>query len=424
MNSIIIKPSKLNGTVKAPPSKSLSHRAIICAALCSDGNESTIDNIILSEDIKATIDGMRELGADIKTIENGNETYSIHVRREKNTTNKSTINCRESGSTLRFLIPLGLMLSKECTFIGSGKLVERPLDIYYKIFEEQKIKYKTNNGILPLSLKGTLKGGNYEVSGNISSQFISGLLFALPLSSKDSTIKITDSMESKGYVDLTLEILNKFNINIENKGYEEFKIKGNSEYRSTNYTVEGDLSQAAFFLVAQAIGNSVNCEGINTNTMQGDKEILDIIKKYNSPEPTSKEEIVIDASQIPDLVPILTVLASLKDGKTTRIVKAERLRIKESDRLKAISSEMNKIGADIKELPDGLLIKGLNSLKGNARVDSWNDHRIAMSLAIAATKCEKEIILDNCNAVNKSYPLFWKDYKSLGGVINELNVGK
>jgi len=231
-------------------------------------------------------------------------------------------------------------------------------------------------------------------------------------------------MESKGYVDLTLEILDKFNINIENKNYEEFKIKGNSEYKSTNYTVEGDLSQAAFFLVAKEIGNNINCTGININTMQGDKEILNIIKKYSSIEMDNKEEIIIDASQIPDLVPILTVLASLKNGKTTRIVKAERLRIKESDRLKAISSEMNKIGADITELPDGLLIKGLSNLKGDARVDSWNDHRIAMSLAIAATKCEKEIILDNYTAVNKSYPLFWNDYKSIGGVINELNVRK
>jgi len=424
MNSIIIKPSELNGIIKTPPSKSLSHRAIICASLCRDGNESIIDNVILSEDIKATIDGMKELGADIKIVENGNETYSIHVRRKKITTNKATINCRESGSTLRFLIPIGLILSEECTFTGSGKLVERPLDIYYKIFEEQKIKYKTNNGILPLSLSGTLKGGNYEVSGNISSQFISGLLFALPLTNEDSTIKITDTMESKGYVDLTLEILDKFNINIENKNYEEFKIKGNSEYKSTNYTVEGDLSQAAFFLVAKEIGNNINCTGININTMQGDKEILNIIKKYSSIEMDNKEEIIIDASQIPDLVPILTVLASLKNGKTTRIVKAERLRIKESDRLKAISSEMNKIGADITELPDGLLIKGLSNLKGDARVDSWNDHRIAMSLAIAATKCEKEIILDNYTAVNKSYPLFWNDYKSIGGVINELNVRK
>jgi 3-phosphoshikimate 1-carboxyvinyltransferase len=424
MESIIIIPSKLKGIIKTPPSKSLSHRAIICASLCKDGNESIIDNVILSEDIKATIEGMRELGAKIKIVEGDNKTYCIYVEREKIISKKANINCRESGSTLRFLIPLGLTLSEECTFTGSGKLVERPLDIYYKIFDEQKIEYHTNEGILPLSVSGSLKGGEYEVSGNISSQFISGLLFALPLLNEDSTIKIADNMESIGYVDLTLDILSKFNINIENNNYKEFKIKGNSEYKSTNYTVEGDLSQAAFFLVAQEIGNNVNCTGINKSTMQGDKEILNIIERYRNIEKDSDDEILIDASQIPDLVPILTVLASLKDGKTTRIVKAERLRIKESDRLKAISIEMNKLGANITELEDGLLIKGLSSLKGNARVSSWNDHRIAMSLAIAATRCEGEVILENYTAVNKSYPQFWNDYRALGGAVNELNVGK
>ncbi|MGB4440089.1 MAG: 3-phosphoshikimate 1-carboxyvinyltransferase, partial [Sedimentibacter sp.] len=181
-------------------------------------------------------------------------------------------------------------------------------------------------------------------------------------------------------------------------------------------------SQAAFFLVAHEIGNDLKCTGIDYNTKQGDKEILNIIEEYRSAEKYRKEEFIIDASQIPDLVPILTVLAALKEGVTTRIVNAERLRIKESDRLKAISNEMNKLGANIAELHDGLIIKGLNSLKGNAAVNSWNDHRIAMSLAIAATKCEKEIILENYTAVNKSYPSFWDDYKALGGLINELNV--
>nr|WP_312576483.1 3-phosphoshikimate 1-carboxyvinyltransferase [Sedimentibacter sp.] len=424
MSNIIIRPSKLNGTIKAPPSKSLSHRAIICASLCNDGGESVINNVILSDDIKATIEGMKNLGAEIKLIEDGSKTYSVKIRREKGIIKNTYINCRESGSTLRFLIPLGLVLSEECTFAGSEKLGERPLNIYYKIFEEQKIKYKTTDGVLPLSVSGTLLGGNYEVSGNISSQFISGLLFALPLIHNNSTIKITDIMESKGYVNLTLDILSKFNVYIENQDYTEFQIQGNSQYKSTNYTVEGDLSQAAFFLVAHEIGNDLKCIGINNDTKQGDKEILNIIERYKSIEKDNLEEFIIDASQIPDLVPILTVLAALKDGITTRIINAERLRIKESDRLKAISCEMNKLGANITELHDGLLIKGLGNLKGNATVNSWNDHRIAMSLAIAATKCEKEIILENYTAVNKSYPLFWNDYKSLGGVIDELNVGK
>lgn len=422
MNSIVIKPSKLNGIISVPPSKSLSHRAIICGSLCDDGGISNIDNVILSEDIKATIEGMRELGAIIEIIEKRNENYSLKIKRSNNIIKNSYIDCKESGSTLRFLIPIGLILSEKCTFTGSGNLIERPLDIYYKIFDQQKVSYKTNNNSLPLSVCGTLLCGDYEISGAISSQFISGLLFALPLLNNDSAIKIIDSMESKAYVDLTLDILRKFNIQIENINYKEFKIKGNSQYKSTSYTVEGDYSQAAFFLVANDIGNNINCLGLNENSLQGDKEIINLIEKYKNDN--NNDEIIIDASQIPDLVPILTVLASLKSGKTTRIIKAERLRIKESDRLNAITCEMNKLGANIQEFKDGLLIKGQDSLKGNATVSSWNDHRIAMSLAIAATKCENEITLEDYKAVNKSYPSFWNDYKDLGGVINEFNVWK
>ncbi|MDD4779925.1 MAG: 3-phosphoshikimate 1-carboxyvinyltransferase [Tissierellia bacterium] len=422
MNSMLIKPSILKGTITPPPSKSLSHRAIICASLCNDGQESCIDNVILSDDIEATIYGMKQLGAKIEMIQNGNNIYSLHIKGNNNQIIKNAnINCRESGSTLRFLIPIALILSETSTFIGQGKLTERPLDIYYKIFDQYNIKYKNTNGKLPLYIHGNLQDGIYELSGKVSSQFISGLLFALPLLHKDSVIKITDKLESIGYVDLTLDILKKFNVIIDNYNYKEFIIHENSQYNSINYTVESDFSQAAFFLTAKQIGNNINCVGLNNNSLQGDKEIIHIIEKFNS---LKDDEILIDASQIPDLVPILTVLGALKNNITTKIINAERLRIKESDRLKAIATEMNKLGANIIELEDGLLIKGQSTLKGNAKVNSWNDHRIAMSLAIAATKCQEEIILENYTAVNKSYPQFWDDYKSLGGAIIELNLGK
>jgi len=418
MNSIVIKPNKLKGTILAPPSKSLSHRAVISAALCKEG-KSIVDNVILSEDIIATIEGMKQLGTDIEIIKNKNNTYKLVIERNTAEFNNAIINCNESGSTLRFLIPIALSLCESSTFDGKGKLVERPLDVYYNIFEKDHIKYKNNNGKLPLSVEGKLKGGTYEVSGSISSQFITGLLFALPLLKNDSVIKITDKLESVGYVDLTLDILKQFNIHIENNDYKEFTIRGNSNYKSSDYIVEGDFSQGAFFLTAGAIGNDVDCTGLKENSLQGDKEILNIIKQFE----TDEDEIIIDASQIPDLVPILTVLASLKEGKTTKIINAERVRIKESDRLAAISTEMNKLGADITELKDGLIIKGQKTLKGDATVNSHNDHRIAMSLAVAATKCENEIILEDYTSVNKSYPEFWNDYKSLGGVVNELHLG-
>lgn len=421
MNKILIKPSKLKGSITPPPSKSLSHRAIICASLCKDNGISKIDNVILSDDINATIAGMRKLGAEIKIIKNENNTYCLHIKGSKGNIEKAVIDCKESGSTLRFLIPIGMMLADSPTFLGRGKLIERPLDIFYKIFNEKGIKFENSNGKLPLTVSGKLKDGYYNLSGKVSSQFISGLLFALPLINKDSVIKITDNIESSGYVDLTLEMLKNFNINIDNLDYREFKIQGGSKYISSSYKIEADYSQAAFYLTAKALGNNVECLELNENSLQGDKEIINIIDKFNN---TSNDEIIIDASQIPDLVPIITVLGTLQNGKTTRIVNAERLRIKESDRLKAIATEMNKIGADIEELNDGLIIKGKDSLKGNATVSSWNDHRIAMSLAIAVTKCTDEIILEDYQAVNKSYPDFWNDYKSLGGIVNELYMGK
>lgn len=412
MNSLLIKPSKLSGTVIAPPSKSLSHRAVICASLSNDGGISTIDNVILSDDITATIEGMRQLGASIEISENRKNNYCLKIS-GGSTVKNAAVDCKESGSTLRFLIPISLMLSEECTFTGRGKLVERPLDIYYKLFKEHGIDFTNNKGLLPLTVSGKLSGGSYEMSGTVSSQFISGLLFSLPLAKGNSIIQIPDKMESVGYIDLTLKILKKFNINIENNNYREFKIYGDSLYKSSDYTVEGDYSQAAFFLTARAIGNDVECTGLNKDSLQGDKEITDVIKRFEAAD----GEIIIDASQIPDLVPIMTVLGALKDGVTTRIINAERLRIKESDRLKAIATEMNKLGANVTELTGGLLIKGQEYLEGNATVDSWNDHRIAMSLAIAATRCRHEIRLENHMAVNKSYPEFWNDYKSVGGDI-------
>lgn len=414
MSAIKIKPGKLNGKVFAPPSKSMSHRAVICAGLSR--GESIIENVILSEDIKATIDGMIQLGAEIE-ITGGGPYKTLYINGSRGKVTEAYINCRESGSTLRFLIPVGLMLAEECTFTGSVNLFKRPLDVFYEIFEKDNIDYETIDGQLTLRVKGNLKGGTYEMTGEVSSQFISGLLFALTLLGKESSIKIKDKLESRGYVDLTINMLEKFGTSVENNSYKELKINKESTYKSANYRVEGDYSQAAFFIVAREIGNHVDCLGLNMDSLQGDKEILNIVRKYDG----GAEEVTIDASQVPDLVPILAVLASLKDGVTTNIINAERLRIKESDRLKAISTELGKLGAIIEEQKDGLTIKGKSVLDGGAVVESWNDHRIAMSLAVAATRCREDITLKDCMAVNKSYPYFWEDYKMLGGKINEFN---
>ncbi|WP_028828578.1 3-phosphoshikimate 1-carboxyvinyltransferase [Proteocatella sphenisci] len=428
MKHIKLEPSNLKGQVKIPPSKSLCHRAIICASLCE--GESRIQDFVMSEDMEATIGGMRVLGAKIDQLLDQNGTLELKISgRDKK--NGEYIDCIESGSTIRFLIPLALLDEGKITFDGRGKLATRPLGPYKEMFDKQNINYLYEDNHLPLTVDGVLKSGEYPLKGNISSQFITGLMFALPLLDGDSRIVITTELESKGYVDLTLDMLKKYGIQVENKDYREFIVKGNQRYSKRDYRVEGDFSQAAFWIVAGIIGNGLECNNLNLESLQGDKVILDIVREMGGCFKENEDSVtvyksdtkgtVIDASQCPDLVPILTVLASLSKG-TTRIINAARVRIKESDRLKAISEELRKLGADIEELKEGLVINGVERLWGG-EVDSWNDHRIAMALAVASTRCESPVIIRNSEAVNKSYPGFWKDFESLGGNIHEWNLG-
>ncbi|MGB5823016.1 MAG: 3-phosphoshikimate 1-carboxyvinyltransferase [Proteocatella sp.] len=429
MKHIKLEPSKLKGQIKIPPSKSLCHRAIICASL-SEG-ESRIQDFVMSEDMVATIGGMQVLGAKISQHSNPQDgTLELEINGGFKKSGEH-IDCIESGSTIRFLIPLALLDEGKITFDGRGKLTTRPLGPYKEILKKQNIDYIYEGDRLPLTVEGVLKSGEYALEGNISSQFITGLMFALPLLDGDSKIVITTELESKGYVDLTLDMLKKYGIQIQNKDYREFAVKGKQKYLNRDYRVEGDFSQAAFWIVAGIIGNGLECNNLNLESLQGDKVILDIVREMGgrfeeheasvSVYKSDTKGAVIDASQCPDLVPILAVLASLSKG-TTRIVNAARVRIKESDRLKAISEELRKLGADIEELEDGLIINGVEKLRGGT-VDSWNDHRIAMALAVASTRCESPLIISNSEAVNKSYPGFWKDFESLGGKIHEWNMG-
>ncbi|MGY0374162.1 3-phosphoshikimate 1-carboxyvinyltransferase [Clostridium sp. JNZ J1-5] len=435
MENIKITPSPLKGEISIPPSKSLAHRAVICGGL-SEG-VSNIENIIFSDDIKATIRGMESL--DVKVKDNSSREDNSLKRKKlviegksKLKLTKDTIDCIESGSTLRFLIPIALLTGEEVTFKGRGKLVSRPLNIYYDIFQEQGIVYENNNGELPLKIKGNLKPDTFYVKGNVSSQFITGLMFSLPLLSEDSKIVMTTELESKGYVDLTIDCLEKFGIKIENRNYKEFYVKGNQKYISRDYRVEGDFSQAAFWIVAGILGASIKCNDLNIDSLQGDKAILNIVEQMGADIKISEGQIevkesntsgiVIDASECPDLVPVLATLAALSEG-TTKIINAERVRIKECDRLKAMATELNKIGGEVEELKDGLIIKGKSSLKGGI-VDSWNDHRIAMAMAVASIKCDEPLIITNSGAVKKSYPQFWEDFKMLGGVVDEWSMGQ
>lgn len=426
MGNFKIYPTKLEGEVKIPPSKSMAHRAVICAAL-GEG-VSKVTNIDYSDDIIATIDAMSSLGAKITRKEDYLEVYGIKsLENEFNEQAKTerTIDCNESGSTLRFLVPIASIFDGINRFVGRGNLGKRPLDTYYNIFDEQGIKYSYKEGILDLKTEGKLKSGEFKVKGNISSQFITGLLFTLPLLEGDSKIIITTEMESKGYIDLTLSAMRDFGIEIINNNYKEFIIKGNQIYKSREYRVEGDYSQAAFFLSADALNNSVVVNDLKLDSLQGDKEVIDILErmgvilnnKYNGLIGETKEGLkstIIDGSQCPDIIPVISLVAALSEG-TTEIINAGRLRIKECDRLAAVASELNKLGAKITEKKDGLVITGVASLKGGVDVWSHKDHRIAMTLAIASTVCELPIVLKDYECVSKSYPEFWEDFKSLGG---------
>ena len=424
-----IKPSILSGEIVIPPSKSYSHRAIISAALANGEKKSKINNLKFSVDIETTVKIMENWGAKITKKESSLE---IIGNDGKIVPKNNYIQCNESGSTIRFLIPVGLTSENELIFDGKGKLIDRPLDSYYKIFDNQGIKYETSEGKLPLKVNGKLKAGNYEIDGNVSSQFITGLLYALPLLDGDSTIVINKNLESKGYVDLTLEILKLSGIKIKNNDYKSFEIKGNQEYKPFNYTVEGDYSQVAFWIVAGIISankdNEIKCLHLNKYSLQGDKAIIEIVQKmgakleifddYVIVKPSKTKGTIIDVSQCPDIAPILTVLGVLSEGET-KIINAERLRIKESDRIISIKTELNKLGAEVEEVGDSLVIQGVDTFEGGVEVSAWNDHRIAMSLAIASIRCKNEIVIDEAESVKKSYPHFWDDFEKMGGQIEK-----
>lgn len=425
MVNVSIDVNEYKGRITIPPSKSLSHRGIMAAALAN--GQSTVENLIFSKDIDATIGCMENLG--IKVIKGEN---SVQVQgTEKLELINSQFYCNESGSTLRFIIPIAMVTGGSVTFHGEGRLTTRPLTPYFDIFDEKEINYIYDNA-LPLTVNSKIEPGHFKMPGNVSSQFITGLLYALPLLQGDSTIEITTELESKGYVDLTLEVLEKFGVAIENNSYKTFHIKGNQSYKAVDYRVDGDYSQAAFWIVAGLIGGEIELLDLLKDSRQGDREIVKIAQKMGGSieinednvkvERSVTKGIDIDVSEIPDLLPILAVLGSLSEG-TTRLYNGERVRIKESDRIKAISTELKKLGADIEETHDGLIIHGKPSLNGG-EVDSWNDHRIAMALSVAAVRCDGPVTITDAMAVEKSYPHFYEDVKRLGGKVDERCLGE
>lgn len=415
MPNVKYSPYTPSGTITAPPSKSDVHRAIICAAL--SGGVCTITPVALSNDIKATIGCVEALGAktsidkDILTVD-GTDIFK----------NKSaTLDCIESGSTLRFLIPVAAAGGIDAEFTGSGSLVTRPIGLYNDILPDKGVTLDSNNG-LPLKIGGKLKAGVFKVPGNISSQFISGLLFALPLLRGDSDIILTSPIQSAGYINMTIRTMEKFGIEVDvtDTGWH---VRGSQRYIPSDYKTDGDWSQAAFFLVSGAINGEITVNNLNTDSKQGDRKIAELLREFGAEviqeadsatvKKSKLSAIEINASQIPDLVPALAVCASFAEG-TTKIINAERLRIKESDRLKSTAALINSLGGNAVELPDGLEITGSEKLTGGT-AKGFNDHRIVMSAAVCAAGAQNPIICTDALSVNKSYPEFFNDYNSVGG---------
>ena len=412
---IKIYPSKCSGEIKIPSSKSMGHRAIICASLAN--GKSIISNLDYSDDILATIDGMRKLGANIQCekdrliIEGIENFYSLK---------DNIIDCNESGSTLRFFIPIFSLTGEKISFTGKNRLLKRPQKIYEEIFKEQNLYYFQDED--KIEIEGKIKAKEYFIDGNISSQFISGLLFTLPLLEESSIININPPFESASYIDLTMEVLKEFGITINKVTPLRLEIQGGQKYRAKDYKVEGDFSQLAFFAVLGALNNDLKCTGVKHNSKQGDKAIIDILKKSGVKIEEIEEGYLIhkgkvkgceiDLGDCPDLGPILNVLAMYGKGEF-KTFNAGRLRLKESDRISAMEEELKKLGVEIETTEDEIKILGKKNYLGNIEVFGHKDHRIVMSLAIAGTVLEKPIIIDGAEAVEKSYPKFFQDLESL-----------
>lgn len=394
--TVTVLKSVANGTVQAPPSKSFAHRMLICAALSK--GKSVIKNIDFSQDISATVNCLTGLGANFSY---SNSTVALNGI-QNGRLNNTVLNCNESGSTLRFLIPLCLLFNKEITLCGTERLFARSLDIYEEIFKKENIKYtKTKNSI---TLNGKLSGGEYALKGNISSQFISGLMFALPNIENDSTIKIIGKKESAPYIDLTVDALNTFGVKIEKVSENEYFIKGNQTFKPQNIMVEGDYSNAAFLEAFNYLGGNVTVTGLKESSLQGDKVYKEHFKSLNGS--FSK----IDLSNCPDLSIILMALAAVKHG--AEFTGTKRLAIKESNRGVAFSTELKKFGINSEVLENKITVNKGNLLCPNEPLCSHNDHRIVMALTVLLSITGGKI--EGAEAVNKSFPNFFEKVKELG----------
>lgn len=422
MSTAIIKKSTLNGVVQAPSSKSFAHRIMICCALSR--SKCTIKNVSKSDDMDATIGCLTALGVNI--TKQGSTIYMDSTNFVKNNSKEHfTLDCKESGTTLRIMIPICCALGLNVTFIGSGRLPQRPLDEYLTLLPKHGIKIEKGEASLPLTVSGQLLGDTFEISPKVSSQYVSGLIFALSLLDNDTILELSSKLLGGQYVDITTQVMNDFGVKAE-KHDTCYKIKGAQKYTipdSGEVNVEGDWSQAAFFLCGGAINGDIKVTNLNTSSCQGDKKIVDILKSLGADIEVTKNCVkvkksvlkgtTIDALDTPDLVPVVALTCAFAQGDTS-ITGVERLKFKESDRLLSTSEMIKSLGGQCTYTSDCIKVKGQGFLKGGI-VKAYNDHRIVMASAIGALCTENDTIIEDAHAVNKSYSDFFVDYNTLGG---------
>ena len=405
------------GSIQVPPSKSAAHRQVLCAALSR--GRCSVSNVDMNEDIKATVAAVTALGVQARYDDSSSLlTLDASGLGGQN----AVIDCGESGSTLRFLIPIVAALGVSARFEGRGRLPYRPLGVYKELLPAHGVAFSSQGG-LPLEISGRLKSGVYRLPGDVSSQFITGLLFALPLLEGDSEIVLTSPLESKGYVDLTLSVLREFGVAAQETA-QGWKVSGGQRYTARNTRVEGDWSQAAFFLCMAALspqGAQVELQGLRRDSLQGDKACVDLFRNFGLEISGRRDSLLawnpragepygglrgfpIDASQIPDMVPALSVCAALSRGET-RIYNAQRLRLKESDRLAAMAEALTGLGGQVRATADGLLIQGVPQLAGGI-AQGKNDHRVVMALAAAGLRCEKGLSVTDARVSGNPIPAF------------------
>ena len=414
MGEVIVRRSELKGSIKAPASKSYTHRALICAAL-ADGN-SKIINFLDCDDSRETIDVLRRFGISINDS-GGNLNISGSMLKAP----EEPVELGASGTTYRFILPLAALAEGETRILVKGRLADRPIEPLLDALKQLGIEIKADENSIIINGEGKIKGGEIKIPGDVSSQFISGLLFIAPLTEEGIDIELTTELESRPYADMTISVMKEFGI-----GIDGLKVRGGQSYKPKDYEVGGDYSSAAFLLAAGVINGEVEVAGLNPESIQGDKRIIEILKEMNSEieinensiktKKSNLKGIEVDVKDIPDLVPILAVLGCFAEGET-RILNAGRLRGKESDRLAAMAAELGKMGAAIEEGDDSMTIRG-GGLSG-ARIDSHNDHRIAMACAVAGLNAEGETVIENSDCVEKSYPEFFKDLTKVGADITE-----